>query len=133
MAKIDWTLLCDSAFFDKQDRLCIVGVIRKLPVATVPVMVREVTMVARLTEIQAIDELAISVGVVFPNGEHGARMGSADVSIDVMGEYIVATLRDIPLHEEGLYRFQIQLRGQPLRSIDLPVLAASRAGYAEIQ
>ena len=60
-------------------------------------------------------------------------MGSADVSIEVKGEYIIATLRDIPLVEEGIYRFQIQLRGQPIQSVALPVLATSRAGYTAVQ
>ena len=133
MAKIDWTLLCDSAFFDKQDRLCIVGVTRKLPVPRMPVTVRELTLVARLTEIQTVDELAIVVGVVSPNGDHRALMGSPDVAIEVTGEYIIVTLRDMFLADEGLYRFQVQLRGQPIQSITLPVLATSRAGYAAIQ
>ena len=27
MARIDWAILCDVAFFDRQDRLCTIGVI----------------------------------------------------------------------------------------------------------
>ena len=133
MARIDWAILCDSAFLDKQDRLCIIGIIGKFPVAAVPLTVRQVTLVAHLTDIQPVDEVAIVVGVVDPSGGHGARMGSDDVTIEMSGHYILTTLRNVPLSEEGVYHFQIQLRGQPVRSLDIPVLATSRAGYSQVQ
>ena len=115
------------------DRLCIIGVIRHIPVVSLPMTVPAVMLVSRLADIQPIDEIALSVGVVYPNGLHGARMGSNDVVIEMAGEYILATLRGIPLSEEGLYRFQIQLRGQPVASVEIPVLATCRAGFAEVQ
>ena len=132
MARIEWAVLCESAFLDRQDRLCVIGIIRNFSVA-LPITVREVTLVARLADIQPIDEVAIAVGVVFPGGTRGARMGSDDVHIEMSGEYILTTMRDIPLLEEGLYHFQIQLRGQPVRSLDVPVVALSRSGWAEVQ
>jgi len=33
MARIAWALVCDLAFFDRQDRLCIVGSVQKLSTA----------------------------------------------------------------------------------------------------
>src|SRR6266498_4929958 len=39
--------------------------------------------------------------------------------------YAVATLRGIPLSEEGIHRFQVQLRGQPVVSLDVPVLSCA--------
>jgi hypothetical protein len=133
MVRIDWTVLCDSAFLDNKDRLCIIGIIRRFPVASLPMTLPEVMLVARLADIRPVDDVAITAGVVFPSGRHAARMGSNDVVIEMAGEYILTRLRGISLSEEGLYRFQIQLRGQPVTSVEIPVLATCRAGFAEVQ
>ena len=49
------------------------------------------------------------------------------------GEYALATLREISLMEEGVHRFQIRLRGQPVVSVQIPVLTMGRAAYAGVQ
>src|SRR5215471_18731782 len=111
MARIDWAVVCDSAFLDRQDRLSVIGIVRRLTVPRLPTTLRQLTLVAHLADIQPVDEVAILVGMVTPGGLHGARTGSESVAIEMAGEYVLASLHDIPLLEEGAHRFQINLRG----------------------
>jgi hypothetical protein len=103
----------------------VIGIIRKLTPPTLPQSIRQLTLVARLVDIQPVDEVAIVVGMVTASGLHAARTGSEQVMIEVAGEYILAVLNDVPLVEEGAHRFQIKLRGQPVVSVDVPVLTHS--------
>jgi len=121
MARIDWAVVCESAFFDRDDRLCLIGISRTLSVATLPCTLRQATLVARLTDIAPVDEVAVVVGMVSPSGYHGARPGTGHVAINMAGEYVLASLRDIPLMEPGIHRFQVKLRGQPAVTVDVPV------------
>ena len=44
MARIDWALLCDLAFFDRQDRLCVVGIVRRLPAPRLPLAISQMML-----------------------------------------------------------------------------------------
>lgn len=126
MARIDWAVLCDVAFMDRQDRLCVIGVTRRFPVPRLPIALHQVMLVAHLTDIQPGEEIGIAVSVVSPNGCSVRPKTSESVVIEMAGEYVLATLRDVPLSEEGLYRFEIALTGQPPASVSVSVLAAER-------
>ena len=130
MARIDWAVLCDSAFLDRQDRLCVIGLFGKLTVPTLPTTVRQLMLVARLTEIQPVDEIALVVTMVTPSGRHVPGVGVETVAIEMAGEYVFASFRDVALFEEGAHRFQIKLRGQPVVSVEIPVTASSSEGLA---
>jgi hypothetical protein len=133
MARIDWTVLCDHALFDREDRLSIIGVIRALSTPTLPITLHQAVLVARLADIQSVDEVAVSVGLVTPTGQRRARTGSESVTIELVREYAVAILRDIPLSEEGIHRFQVQLRGQPVVSLDVPVFSSAPSTLGQVQ
>jgi len=45
---------------------------------------------------------------------------------------VLITLRQIPLLEEGVYRFTIALGKQEPMMIDVPVLRVSQPAYAEV-
>jgi hypothetical protein len=45
-----------------------------------------------------------------------------DVHVEVTGEHILVTLRDVPFNEEGAHRFGIQLGPQQLSTVDVPVV-----------
>lgn len=127
MARIDWAMLCESAFLDRDGRLCVIGIVRQVTAPALPLTVRQLMLVACLADIQPVDEVAIVVGMVTPSGRHDARSGSEHVAIEVAGEYVLAALYDVPLLEEGAHRFQIKLRGQPVVSVDIPVVAPGHA------
>jgi hypothetical protein len=68
MARLDWAVLCDLAFFDRQDRLCIVGITRKLAAPSLPLAIGQMMLVARLADMQPVEEIAVSMAIVTPKG-----------------------------------------------------------------
>ena len=130
MARIDWALLCDLAFFDRQDRLCVIGMFREIPAPSLPLTMGQVMLVAKLADIRPIEELAISVRVLSPSGRRTTPGHSDGVVIEMTREYVLATLRDVPILEEGVYRFQVELNGQTVVSVDIPVMTVERPSPA---
>lgn len=131
MARIDWAVLCDLAFMDQQDRLCVIGVTRTFPVPALPIALHQVMLVAHLTDIQPVEEIGIVVSIVSPHGTSARPTTSEGIVIEMAAEYVLATLRDVPLAEEGMYRFEIALVGQQAASVGVSVLAASRSIAAQ--
>jgi uncharacterized protein DUF6941 len=127
MARIDWTVLCDLAFFDRQDRLCIVGIVRALPTPGLPVCIKQIMLVAHLTDLQQSEEIEVAVSIATPSGLVSTARDPECVVMEVAFEYILVTLRDIPLTEEGIYQFRLALSGESMVSVSIPVLASEVA------
>jgi hypothetical protein len=132
MARIDWAVACDLAFFDRQDRLCIVGITNRLPVPRLPLAINQLMLVARLVDLRPVEEIEISVAVLGPSGLWTTPTNGHDMGIEMGGEYVLVTLREIPLIEEGVYGFQINLSGQEPASIEIPVLTVGSAIHADV-
>jgi hypothetical protein len=122
MARVDWAVLCELAFLDRQDRLCVVGIITTLPVPRLPIVVTQLMMVVRLDELKAVEEIQVAAAVVSPSGIWTTPSGDAGVSIEMAREYVLATLRSIPIREEGVHSFRMLISGQPPLSVDIPVM-----------
>jgi hypothetical protein len=103
VARIDWALLCDLAFFDRQDRLCVVGIVRRLPAPHLPLAITQMMLVARLTDIRPVEEVAVSVAIVTPSGVLTTSNSTDCILVEMAQEYVLVTLRGIPLQEEGVY------------------------------
>ena len=121
MARIDWAVVCDLAFFDRHDRLCIVGITRKFVFPQLPVGLHQLMLVAHLADIRPVDEIAVRIEVMTPSGSSGAVPLRTEHALQVVGEYVLATLRDVPFLEEGSYRFCIGLGDAPAAIVDIPV------------
>jgi hypothetical protein len=132
VARLDWVLACDLAFFDRQDRLCMIGVSQRFPVPRLPVALNQLMLVAKLTDLATMDEVEITIDVRGPSGLWTTPSTSEGVLIEMAGEYVLVTLRGLPLIEEGLYRFDVRLRGQPSMSVTIPVLVAGSSMHAEV-
>jgi len=52
-------------------------------------------------------ELAWSVAVVTPSGALTTTNSTDFIVVEMAQEYVLITLRGIPLQEEGVYRFRI--------------------------
>jgi hypothetical protein len=122
MARVDWTVLCELAFLDRQDRLCVIGVTTALPVPQLPILVNQLMLVARLDGLRAVEEIEVAAAVVSPTGIWKTPSGDDSVSIEMAREFILVTLRNIPLAEEGIHSFRILIGGQPPATIDVPVV-----------
>src|SRR5262245_66469627 len=91
MARIDWAVLCDSAFLDRQERLCLIGIIRSLSVPSVPLSVHQAVLVGHLTDIEIVYEIAVSVGMVSASGRRAAWTGTDAVGLELAGRSVRAT------------------------------------------
>lgn len=121
MARVDWALVCDLAFFDRHDRLCIVGITRKFVFPHLPVGLHQLMLVGHLVDIEPVDEIVVRIEMMTPSGWSGTVPLGAEHSLQVTGEYVLATLRDVPFVEEGSYRFSIAIGDAPAAVVDIPV------------
>ena len=122
MPHIDWALMCDLAFFDRSDRLCVMGVIRQLPTPTLPLALGQVMMVGHLACLTRSDTVAVSVGVETPSGSCVVPRDGDSLVIELARDYVLVTLRDVPLREPGTYRFHLAVNDRPPATLDIPVL-----------
>jgi hypothetical protein len=134
MIRIDWVQLCEMAFLDDCERLCMIGVTTRLPAPALPIAMRQLVIVVRISDVQAEETFGIGVSMVTPCG---VSMTPHTVGFDiaVTPEYIFITMRDIPFAEEGVHHFAISVgKGDPV-SIDVPVRLTNRvpAGGTALQ
>lgn len=108
MAAIEWAVLCESAFLDRGDRLCVIKIVTQFTVPALPLTIGQIVLVARLVETSPHDEIAVGVGLATPSGKW-IKPDSSAFDVDQAAEYLLVTLRDIPLAEAGLYRIAVSL------------------------
>jgi len=122
MAHIEWMHVCELAYFDRQSRLCMVGMTTHLVLPSLPVRMRQIMMVARVADAMPGERLNVGFGLATPSGMWISPNSDDDVHVEVTGEHILVTLRDVPFKEEGAHRFGIQLGPQQLSTVDVPVV-----------
>ena len=128
MIRIDWAQLCETAFLDDCDRLCMIGVMTRFPAPQLPIAMRQVMIVVRIADVEAEECFSICVSLLTPSGVSLAPPRGDGFDITLTAEYIFITLRDIPLAEEGLHRFTLAVGKSDPVSIDVPVgLVVNRA------
>jgi hypothetical protein len=121
MIRIDWVHICEMAFRDDCDRLCMIGVMTRFPAPQLPIVMRQLMIVARIAGAQPEESFGIGVSMVTPCGVSLTPQRADGFDIAMTPEYIFITLRDIPLAEEGVHRFTVTIgKGDPV-SIDVPV------------
>jgi hypothetical protein len=132
MARITSAELCELAFLDNCDRLCLIGVTTRLPVPTLPLAVNQLMIAARVVDVRRGESIDLGVSIAMPNGLSTAPEQPDGIQVSIFPEYILITLRQIPLADEGIYRFTVSLGDQDPVVIEVPVLLVSRPAYAEI-
>jgi hypothetical protein len=131
MAHIDWVLVADLAYLDQRGRLCTVGVVTKLLVPSLPIVVRQIMVVARVSDPSPGEEIDIGVAVLTPTGQWAEPDDPNSVQIEVAAEYLLVTLRDLPLTEEGSYRFAVYLDEETM-TVEVPVCLPTSQRHAEV-
>ena len=131
MAHIDWMHLCELAYFDRQGRLCIVGMTTHFVLPSLPIRLRQIMLVARVADARPGERLDVGFGLATPAGVWMSPNSTDDVHVEVAGEHILVTLRDVPFQEEGAHRFGIQLGTQQLATVDVPVVIMPASQPAE--
>jgi hypothetical protein len=126
MIAIDWLQLCELAFFDKTNRLCLIGIARHLPVPKVPLVLTQHMLVAHLVRDQRDEAIDLSLGLLTPSARWITPDGADAVSVEIVDDYVLITLKSLPLREEGLYRFDLSMNDELAASLDMPVWVAGR-------
>ena len=122
MVRIGWTQLCEMAFLDDCDRLCMIGVMTRLAAPALPIAMRQLMVVIRVADMQESETFSIGVSLLTPSGVSLTPPRHEDgFDIAVTAEYIFITLRDIPLAEEGIHRFAVSVGEAGPGFIDVPV------------
>ena len=132
MARIEWAQLCELAFIDSCDRLCLVGVTTRLPVPTLPLAVHQLMIAVRVSGVRFGEAIDLGVAMKTPSGVSAAPDQPDGLDVTVTAEYVLITLRQVPLTEEGIYRFAVSLGQEDQIVLDVPVLLTSRPAHAEI-
>jgi hypothetical protein len=130
--KIESAHLCELAFLDTSDRLCLVGITTRFPVPSLPLEVRQVMLAARVVDVPADEPLAVGLFIVTPSGRLATPNEAETFKVELTAEYVLVTLWDLPLKEEGLYRFGISINDGEAVTIDVPVLLVEQAKYAGV-
>jgi hypothetical protein len=125
MARIEWIQLCETAFLDNCDRLCMVGVTNRFPVPTLPIAVHQLMIAARVVDVRPGEGIDVGVSIATPSGLCPSPDDPHCIEIANAGEYVLITLRQFPLAEEGMYHFAISLGSGDPATLDIPVLLAS--------
>jgi len=132
VARIDFAHPCQLAFLDDCGRLCLIGVITRLPVPALPLEVAQLMMAARIVDIEPGETIDISLTMTTPSGQPAIE-GSGDVAeIDFAGEFVFIKLHGFPLTEEGLYRFALSVgAGDPV-TFEVPVFVVRETLQARL-
>jgi len=132
MAHLETLQLCETAFLDSWDRLCLIGVMNRFPVPALPIAVHQLMLVARVVDARPGERIDVEVLITAPSGLSPSPDDPECIEIANLGEYVMITLRQFPLHEAGTYRFSLSLTGTSTISLDIPVVLASRPVHAPV-
>jgi hypothetical protein len=132
MARIEWAQLCEKAFVDDCDRLCLIGITTRMPVPSLPNAVHQLMIVARVVELRVRETIDVGVSITTPSGHCPSPNDPDCLDIEVVADYILVTLRDLPLAEEGIYSFGISLGADPPVTITVPVLLQPRPAHVRV-
>jgi len=131
MARVEWMLDCELAYFDRTARLCMVGVTTQLLLPSLPLSMRQLMIVARLADRAPGQSLDIGFAIATPDDQWIGPSKDDDLHIEIASEYILITVRDLPFKQEGMYRFGLRVDQSPFVAIDLPVLSVSTSSPME--
>src|SRR5262245_22327401 len=112
-------------FRDETNRLSLLGIADHLPVPSLPLVLVDHLVVARLTDDASLDDVDVTFGVRTPRGCWVTPSNDAAVRVVMSGEYLIIALQTLPLSQEGLHRFEVSLSSGATASVDIPVWLCS--------
>jgi hypothetical protein len=103
-----------------------------LTVPSLPVIIRQIMVVARVADTLPDEAIDVDIVVLTPAGEWAIDGHPDSVQIELAAEYVLVTLRDLRLAEEGTYRFAVSLNHQEPVAVDVSVFTAPSRRYAQV-
>jgi hypothetical protein len=132
VARIESVHLCEMAFLDNGGRLCVIGLTTRLPVPTLPVAMYRLMLAVHVADAGPVDSIGVRMFIINPR-EHLVTPDEAGLfQVDFAGEYILITLRELPLTAEGRYRFGVAIDDQDPVTLDVPVVLARQPDFVGV-
>jgi hypothetical protein len=107
MTTVDWAVICDLAYFDRFNRLCLLGIETSGKVRTLPAGIHRLAVAIHLQDRDPDDDPDVSLFVTSPQGQWRAADEVGDFCVESRGEYLLLHMPSFPLQEEGIYRFEL--------------------------
>ena len=124
MANVDWSAVCDMAYFDGTGRLCLFGV-EPGGIRTMPLGFQHLALVVRLTDRDPHDDLRPALFVTVPTGECRVADDVLDFSVESRGDYVIVHVPSLQIDQEGTYGFQLALGTCAPVMVELGIRAAA--------
>ena len=118
--KVDFALLCDHAFFDQYQRLCLAGIIHGIGLPRVPMSVRDLVLAVRGVSASP-GTVETRLRITQPDGNPAMNAESGGVQLDVKGDHLIATIRELQLPTEGIYTFEVLMNGTSVVTVPIGV------------
>lgn len=131
MARIQAAHFCELAFLDNCNRLCLIGLTTRFPVPSLPIVVRRMMVALHVVDVAIGDELGVIVSMVPPSG-HATTPPNEFIDVGIAGDYLLITLHDVPLSEEGMHRILVSLDDKDPVALDVGVFVAGRSEPATL-
>ena len=120
VAKCDWAIVCDHAFFDEDRKMCMVGVFDRIFAKTVPATHLQAFLVLKLVG-EPKEKAKIRVDIVRPTGDVlGKIEGTSELGDDGTSQLKLG-IRGLPLPDFGIYAFNIYIAAELDRTIGVTV------------
>jgi hypothetical protein len=130
VARIESVHLCELAFLDHGGRLCVIGLTTSLPVPALPVAMYRLMLAVHVLDAAPEDMVGVRLFILNPT-DHLVTPDEADLfDVDFTGEYILITLRELPLTTEGRYRFGVAIDDDDPVTVEVPVVLARKPDVA---
>jgi hypothetical protein len=126
MTTVDWAVVCDLAYFDRFNRLCMIGLETSGQPRRLPAGNNRLALAIHLQDRDPHDEPDVAVFVTSPGGHRRVADEVRDFCIESRGEYLLILMPSISLQEEGVYRFEVACGTNDLTMCEVSVLVHSR-------
>jgi hypothetical protein len=120
VAKCDWAIVCDHAFFDEERKICMVGVFDRIFAKSVPATHLQAFLVLKLVG-EPKEKARVKVDIVRPTGDVlGKIEGTSELGDDGTSQLKLG-MRGLPLPDFGIYAVNIYIADQLEKTIGITV------------
>jgi len=120
VAKCDWAIVCDHAFFDEDRKMCMVGVFDRIFARAVPATHLQAFLVLKLVG-EPKEKAKVRVDIIRPYGDVlGKIEGTSELGDDGTSQLKLG-IRGLPLPDFGIYAFNIYIADELDKTIGVTV------------
>jgi uncharacterized protein DUF6941 len=120
---IDWAVVCDFAYFDRAQQLCMMGVETAGPIRTLPTGIHRLAIAVHFHDRHPHDSADLALFVTGPDGDWRMADVAHDFCVESSGEYLLIRMPSVSLQAEGTYRFELACGTRQLVVCEVNVLA----------